>query len=126
RVYTHDQRRLELGVFGHDVFDEVLDAFARQADRLDDAGLGLGHARRRVAEPRLAADGLGNQRAEPVEVDDVVVFPGKRAGRRLDRVLQRDVADLDGEVYHPTASCMLNTGPSRQTRLSTRLPSTSK
>ena len=36
------------------------------------------------------------------------------------------LADLDGKIYHPTASCMLNTGPSRQTRRSTRLPSTSK
>ena len=42
------------------------------------------------------------------------------------RILQGDVADLYGEVYHPTASCMLNTGPSRQTRRSTRCPSTSK
>src|SRR4029079_4805447 len=96
------------------------------SDRLNDAGLGLGHARRRIAETRLAAGGLGDQRTETVEIDDVVVFPGKRAGRRLHRVLQRDVADLDGEIYHPTASCMLKTGPSRQTRLSTRLPSTSK
>src|SRR5882724_9304273 len=62
---------------------------------------------------------------EPVEIDDVVVFPGKRAGGRLHRILQGDVADLDGEIYHPTASCILKTGPSRQTRLSTRLPSTS-
>ena len=124
-VHADHQRRLELRVFGHDVIEEIFDAFARQPDRLDDAGFGLGHARRRIAEPRLAADGLGDQRAEPVEIDDVVVFPGERAGRRLHRILQRDVADLDREIYHPTASCILNTGPSRQTRLSTRLPSTS-
>src|SRR5262249_30590445 len=97
-----------------------------QPDRLDDPGLGLGHARRRIAHPRLAADGLGDQRAEPVEIDDVVVFPGERAGRRLHRILQRDVADLDGEIYHPTASCMLKTGPPRPPRLSTRWPPPSK
>ena len=50
----------------------------------------------------------------------------KCAGGGLHRVLQRDVADLDRKIYHPAASCRLNTGPSRQTRLSTRLPSTSK
>ena len=126
RVHADHQRRLELRVFRYDVIEEVFDAFARQSDRLDDPGFRLGHSRGRIAQSRLAADGLCDQRAEPVEIDDVVVFPGEGAGRRLHRILQRDVADLDREIYHPTASCMLNTGPSRQTRLSTFLPSTSK
>ena len=70
---------------------------------------------------------LATSAAEPVEIDDVVVFPGERARTpACTGFCMRDVADLDRKIYHPTASCMLKTGPSRQTRLSTRLPSTSK
>jgi hypothetical protein len=41
--------------------------------------LRFGHARRRVADPRLAADRLCHERSEPVEVDDVVVLPREGA-----------------------------------------------
>ena len=94
RRYADHQRRFELGVFGNDVLQEIFDTLAGQADRLDDPGLGFRHARRRVAEPRLTADGFRHQRAEPVEIDHVVIFPGKRAGRGLDRILKRQVADF--------------------------------
>ena len=94
-VDMSDQRRLEASVFGNDVIDEIVDPLPRQPDRLDDAALGLGHARRRVAQPRLAADRLRHQPAQAVEIDDVVVFPRERAGCGRHWVLQRDVADFD-------------------------------
>ena len=50
---------------------------------------------------------------------------GKRAGRRHDRIPEHERSDSDLEAhllrlrrrYHPSASCMSNTGPSLQTRL---------
>src|ERR1700722_13907837 len=126
RRNADNQRRFEFRVFRHDVFNEIFDTLAGQSDRLNNAGFGLSHSRRRIAEPRLPTNGFRHQPAEPIEIDDVVILPRKRAGGGCYRILQRYVADPDRKVYHPTASCKLNTGPSRQTRLSVRTPSTSK
>src|SRR5688572_8379047 len=103
------------------MFEEILNAFAGQADGIDHPALKLGHARWRVADAVFARDGFGNERAEPVDVHHLRELGRERPGRGHDWILQRNAADLDRHVYHPTASCRSNTGPSIQTRRSSFL-----
>ena len=70
-------------------------------------------------------------RADPgTSIRSVRSTPGcaLRALLALGPVLARvaRIARDDDANYHPTASCMLNTGPSRQTRFSVLTPSISK
>ena len=125
RRAAHDQGRFEFGVFRHDMIEKILDTLARQADRLDDSRLRLRHPRGRVAEPGFAANCLCHQPTQPVEIYHVAVFPGKRPRGRRNRILHRDIANFYRKIYHPTVSCMLNTGPSRHTRRKIRSPLTS-
>ena len=121
-----DQRRGEALVVGNLVVEEIGEALGRQPDRVDHAAFDLGDARRRVAVAMAARHGLADQRAEPVDVHHLRQVGRERARGRHDRVLERHAPDLHGHVYHPTASCRSNTGPSMQTRRSSFLPSTSK
>src|SRR5579883_3339824 len=107
------------------MLEEILDALGRQPDRIDHAALDLGGARRRITGAVLARDGFCHHGAKPVDVHHLGEIGGKATGARHDRVLQFDGADFDAHIYHPTASCISNTGPSMQTRRNSFLPLTS-
>ena len=121
-----DQRRREAPIVRHLVLEEIFDALGRQADRIDHAAFHFGGARRRIAGAVFARHGLRHHGAEPVDVHHLGEIGREAAGAGHDRILQRHRADLDAHIYHPTASCMSNTGPSMQTRRSSFLPLTSK
>src|SRR4029077_9844291 len=121
-----DQRRREAPIVRHLVLEEIIDALGRQPDRIDHAAFDLGGARRRIAGAVFAGDGFRHHGTQPVDVHHLGEVGGEAAGARHDRVLQRHRPDLDTHVYHPTASCMSNTGPSMQTRRNSFLPLTSK
>ncbi len=89
-----DQRRREARVIGHLMLEEVSDPLGRQADRIDHA----------IADAVFARHRLRHERAQPVDVDHLRDVGRERARRRHDRVLQRDVPDLDRKIYHPTHS----------------------
>ena len=67
---------------------------------LKHAAGGFGGTRRGVAANRMQPDALHDHRAELVQVEELRVFDAvaERARRDHDRVLQRQFADLDGEV----------------------------
>src|SRR6516162_1973366 len=85
-----------------------------------------GGARRRIAGAVFARHGLGDERAEPVQIHDLGEVGRETSRGRHDRIFQHHRTDFDAHIYHPTASCMSKTGPSIQTRRNSCLPPTSK
>ena len=121
-----DERWGEPLVVGNLMVEEIVEALGRQPDRVDHAAFDFGHARRRIAVAMPARHGLAHERAEPVDIHHLRKVGRECARCRHDRVLERHAPDPHAHVYHPTASCRSNTGPSMQTRRSSFLPSTSK
>jgi hypothetical protein len=86
---------------GQVVGQEVLDAVVVQADGVEHARRRFDGPRRRVAGPRPARDRLGDDAAEPGEIDDAGHLPGvtERPRRDQDGVREAQPAEGDGEVH---------------------------
>ena len=95
-----DDRHAERRQVRQMVRDERLDAVVVQADRVEHAGGGFDRSPRRVAGARLLRDRLGQDAAEPAEVDQAFHLAGvaERAGGDEDRIRQPQPAELDGEI----------------------------
>ena len=92
----------------------------------------LDRARRRIAADRTQPDALDHHGAELVQVEELRIFDAvtERAGGDHHRVLQFQIADLNGQIFFgllPSAFCLhfatshstwreSNTGPSVQVR----------
>ena len=85
-----DDRRAERGQVGQLPFDERLDAVVVQPDGIEHAAGGFDGSRRRIARPRLLRDRLGQDSAQPRDVDQPGHFPAiaERARGHRDRIGQ--------------------------------------
>ena len=96
-----DDRHLPAGPRRGVLLDDRVDAGVLEADRVEHPARRLGHARRRIADPRLERRALAADRAEPVDVDDVAVLDAvaERARGDEDRVGQDEAAaEVDRQV----------------------------
>ena len=95
-----DDRHAERGEIRQVVRDEGLDAVVIEADRVEHAGGGFDRSPRRVAGPRLLRDRLGQNAAQPAEIDQAFHLAGvaERARGDQDRIRQPQSAKLDGEI----------------------------
>src|SRR4029079_1344292 len=82
--------------------DEMVEAVVVEADGIEQAAGGLDGPRRRVADPRLGGDGLGDDAAEFGEVDEAGHLAGvaERAAGDQAGVAEGQPAEGDGEVGH--------------------------
>ena len=88
---------------GSDVAHEGADADALQPDGVEETRGGLRDAGGGVAVPRLHVEALGDEPAEPGEVEEVLVLDAVAEGARgRDQgVLEAEPGDLDREVHAP-------------------------
>ena len=93
RRHADHQRRAELAIERQRLVEEIVDALARNADRVEHALPDLAHARGRIAAAQFRRDRLGDERAEAIEGEDLRQSLGEGAGSRHHRILQDEVAD---------------------------------
>jgi hypothetical protein len=97
-----DDRGRQTAQVGQVVAEEVVDAVVVQTDGIEHAGGCFHRARRSVALAQVARDGLGNDAAEPGEVDRAGHFTRvtKRAGRHQDGIGEAESSQGYGQIGH--------------------------
>ena len=83
------------------LLDDRVDAGVLEPDRVEHPARRLGHARRRVADPRPERRALAADRAEPLDLDDVAVLDpvAERPRGDEDRILEAEApAQVDRQV----------------------------
>ncbi len=83
------------------MFDEVIDPVIVQPDGVQHARGRLHRSRRRIANARQARNRLGNDAAQPGEIDRAghLTCVAKCARRHEDGILQSQTAESDGEIH---------------------------
>ena len=97
-----DDRGLQPGEPGQDLFGEGLDADPLEADGVDEPARRLHEPRRRIALARAVVEALDDQAAERVEVEEGLELEpvAERAAGGEDRVAELQESQVDGEVGH--------------------------
>ena len=111
-----DDRRSDAGKIGQMMLDEGFEAVVVQADRVQHAGGGFDRSPRRIARSRQASDGFGNDRAEPLQIDQAGHLAGiaERARGHHDRIGQRQPAKLNCQINRHEFMCLTGGATARR------------